>query len=172
MAEERVPRWHSIEALPMISEAIDGMLDSAEDVVGLEPRPRPHILDDDTIGRVREAHGTQLNDLWWNTEQFARWQQASPTPAQTRELTRLGGQLEALRRTLTTNLALAEELQAGTIEKIGSFHETAKVVNSVRVSTAGITRCTGRVSPLDNCSLDDVRCESREGDLGGFSIHG
>ena len=25
-------------------------------------------------------------------------------------------------------------------EKLGSFHETAKVVNSLRVSTAGITR--------------------------------
>ena len=65
MPEERVPRWHPIEALPMIGEAIDGMLDSAEDVVrSLEQaRPRPHILDDYTIGRVREAHGTQLNDL-------------------------------------------------------------------------------------------------------------
>ena len=38
--------------------------------------------------------------------------------AQARELTRLGGQLDALRRTLTVSLALAEELQAGTIEKI------------------------------------------------------
>jgi hypothetical protein len=26
------------------------------------------------------------------------------------------------------------------VEKLGSFHETAKVVNSFRVSTAGITR--------------------------------
>ena len=33
-------------------------------------------------------------------------------------MTRLGGQLEALRRALTTSLALAEALQAGTIEKI------------------------------------------------------
>ena len=120
MAEERIPRWHPIEALPMISEAIDGMLDSAEDVIrSLEQaRPRPHILDDYTIGRVREAHGTQLNVLWWYTEQLVRWQQASPTPAQTRKLTRLGGQLEALRRTLTASLALAKELQSGTIEKI------------------------------------------------------
>ena len=120
MSEERVPRWHPIEALPMIGEAIDGILDSAEDVVrSLEQaRPRPHILDDYTIGRVREAHGTQLNDLWWYTEQLAQWRQAGPTPAQARELTRLGGQLEALRRALTASLVLAEELQAGTIEKI------------------------------------------------------
>ena len=104
----------------MIGEALDGMLESAEDVVrSLEQaRPRPHVLEDYTIGRVREAHGTQLNDLWWYTAQLDRWRQARPTPAQTKELTRLGGQLEALRRVLTASLALAEELQAGTIEKV------------------------------------------------------
>ena len=81
MGEPRVPQWHPIAALPMIGQAIDGMLDSAEEVVqSLEQaRPRPHVLDDATIGRVREAHGTQLNDLWWYTEQLARWQRASPT---------------------------------------------------------------------------------------------
>jgi hypothetical protein len=104
----------------MIGEAIDGMLESAEDVVrSLEQaRPRPHVLDDYTIGRVREAHGTQLQDLWWYTEQLTRWQHASPTPAQAQELIRLGAQLESLRRVLTASLALAEELQAGTIEKV------------------------------------------------------
>jgi hypothetical protein len=104
----------------MIGEAIDGMLASAEDVVrSLEQaRPRPHVLDDDTIGRVREAHSTQLHDLWWYTEQLDRWRRDSPTPAQARELTRLAGQLEALRRVLTASLALAEELQTGTIERV------------------------------------------------------
>ena len=120
MPEHRVPQWHPIEALPMIGQAIDGMLESAEDVVqSLEQaRPRPHVLDDYTIGRVREAHGTQLNDLWWYTEQLARWRQARPTPAQAQELERLMQQLTALRRALTASLALAEELQAGTIEKV------------------------------------------------------
>lgn len=120
MPDERVPRWHPLEALPMIGEALDGMLESAEEVVrSLEQaRPRPHVLDDDTIGRVREAHGTQLNDLWWYTEQLDRWRRDSPTPAQAKELTRLDGQLEALRRALTASLALAEALQAGTIEKV------------------------------------------------------
>ena len=33
-------------------------------------------------------------------------------------MTRLDGQLEALRRVLTASLALAEELQAGTIDKV------------------------------------------------------
>ncbi len=120
MSEHRVPQWHPMDALPMIGQAIDGMLESAEEVVqSLEQaRPRPHVLDDYTIGRVREAHGTQLNDLWWYTEQLARWQRARPTPAQAQELDRLTQQLAALRRVLTASLALAEELQAGTIEKV------------------------------------------------------
>jgi hypothetical protein len=102
----------------MIGEAIDGMLESAEDVVrSLEQaRPRPHVLDNYTTGRVREAHGTQLHDLWWYTEQLDRWRPACPIPAQARELARLSGHLEALRRVLTASLALAEELQAGTMD--------------------------------------------------------
>jgi hypothetical protein len=120
MPDHRVPQWHPISALPMIAQALDGMLESAADVVqSLEQaRPRPHVLDDYTIGRVREAHGTQLNDLWWYTEQLARWQRARPTPTQQQELERLTHQLTALRRVLTASLALAEELQAGTIEKV------------------------------------------------------
>jgi hypothetical protein len=103
----------------MIAQALDGMVESAEDVLqSLEQaRPHPHVLDDYTIGRVREAHGTQLNDVWWYTEQLARWHRATPTPAQ-QELERLTHQLTALRRVLTTSLVLAEELQAGTIEKV------------------------------------------------------
>ena len=120
MPEHRVPQWHPISALPMIGQALDGMLESAEEVLqSLEQaRPRPHVLDDYTIGRVREAHGTQLNDLWWYTEQLARWHRASPTPTQAQELERLTQQLTALRRALTASLALAEQLQAGTIEKV------------------------------------------------------
>ena len=121
MAEHRVPQWHPIAALPMIGQAIDGMLDSAEEVVqSLEQaRPRPHVFDDATIGRVREAHGTQRNDVWWYTEQLARWQRASPTRVQAQELARLTQQLTALRRVLTASLALAEALQSGTMEKYG-----------------------------------------------------
>jgi hypothetical protein len=54
MPDARVPQWHPLAALPMIGEAIDGMLESAEVVVqSLEQaRPRPHVLDDYTIDRV------------------------------------------------------------------------------------------------------------------------
>ncbi len=120
MPEHRTPQWHPISALPMIGHAIDGMFASAEDVYQSlqQARPRPHVLDDYTIGRVREVHGMQLHDLWWYAAQLTRWQHVSPTPAQRRELDRLTQQLAALRRVLTASLALAEALQAGTIEKV------------------------------------------------------
>ena len=57
------------------------------------------------------------------------------------------------------------------IRFLGSFHETAKVVNSLRVQPQE-SRDEGRVSPLGHRALNDVRCESRGGDLGGFGIHG
>jgi len=41
MPEHRVPQWHPIEALPMMGQAIDGMLASAEDVVQSLEQARP-----------------------------------------------------------------------------------------------------------------------------------
>jgi len=55
MSEVRVPQWHPISALPMIAQALDGMLESAEEVLqSLEQaRPRPHVLDDVTVQVVK-----------------------------------------------------------------------------------------------------------------------
>jgi hypothetical protein len=72
----------------MIGEAIDGMLESATEVV-----------------RSLE---------------------------QARELTRLGGQLAALRRILTASLALAEALQAGTIDKVLAKDDVELAVEYLR----------------------------------------
>ena len=40
MPDHRVPQWHPISALPMIAQALDGMVESAEDVLqSLEQGP-------------------------------------------------------------------------------------------------------------------------------------
>src|SRR5712691_12007516 len=51
------PQWQPISALAMIAEAIDGMLESAEAVYQSlqQARPRPHVLDDDTVGHSRNT---------------------------------------------------------------------------------------------------------------------
>jgi hypothetical protein len=81
-------------------------------------RPRPHVLDDYTVGRVIEVFGAQADDLWLFEEQLSRWYHASPTSAQHQELERLSGQLTRLRGVLASILALAEELKQGTIETV------------------------------------------------------
>ncbi len=70
------------------------------------------------MGRVREVHTSQRNDLWLYEEQLSRWQHAEPTPAQHTEIKRLQRQLDQLRSVLTSCLALTEELKEGTIEKV------------------------------------------------------
>jgi hypothetical protein len=120
MADHPTPNWQPITFLPQLAEMIDGMLESAEAVCGSldQAQDRPHVLDDYTVGRVREVHTTQRNDLWLYEEQLSRWQEALPTPAQRDEIIRLQGQLDRLRSVLTACLALTDALAEGTIEKV------------------------------------------------------
>ncbi len=120
MSHEPTPNWQPINFLPKLAEMVDGMLESAEDVYSSlqQAQDRPHVMDDYTIGRVREAHTTQRNDLWLYEEQLSRWQHAEPTPAQSTEIKRLQQQLDRLKSVLTLCLALADELAEGTIEKV------------------------------------------------------
>jgi hypothetical protein len=103
-----------------LAEMVDGMLESAEEVYGSlqQAQDRPHVLDDYTVGRVRDVHTTQRNDLWLYEEQLARWQEAAPTPAQSTEIKRLQHQVDRLRSVLTSCLDLTDELKEGTIEKV------------------------------------------------------
>jgi hypothetical protein len=114
------PNWQPISFLPNIAEMIDGMLESAQNVYGSlqQARSRPHVMDDDTIGRVREVHGAQLDDLWLYEAQLSPWQTPAPSEAQQQEITRLNRQLAELRGVLTATLALADDTKDSTIEKI------------------------------------------------------
>jgi hypothetical protein len=116
----QTPNWQPISFLPQIAEMIDGMLESAQEVYGSleQARTRPHVMDDFTLGRVREVHGTQLNDLWLYQEQLSRWRGSSPTDRQRTEIERLTDQLSALRQVLTLCLALTDEMKDGTIDRI------------------------------------------------------
>ena len=116
----QTPNWQPISFLPQIAEMIDGMLASAQEVHAnlKRARTRPHVMDDYTLGRVREVHGTQLNDLWLYEEQLSRWRGSSPTDRQRTEIERLTDQLTTLRHVLTLCLALTDEMKDGTIDQI------------------------------------------------------
>jgi hypothetical protein len=117
---EPTPNWQPVSFLPQIAEMIDGMLASAQSVLDSLERARtqPYVMDDYTLGRVREAHGTQLNDLWLYEEQLSRWTKESLTERQRREIERLTNQLSALRHVFTLCLALADEMKDGTIDRL------------------------------------------------------
>ncbi len=57
MAEQ--PDWQPISRMPLIGSMIDGMLQDAEEHYEtlLQASPKPHVLDDYTVGRVFEVFG-------------------------------------------------------------------------------------------------------------------
>ena len=118
--EHLTPQWQPIDKLPVIAYAIDGMLESAEEQYPTleKARPRPHMLDDYTVGRVVEVYTEQRDDLWLYEEQLRRWSVQALTAAQRREVERLTGQLGRLRAVIDKILALMDELKGGTIEKM------------------------------------------------------
>ena len=114
------PHWQPISQLPLIARHIDGMLESAEEQYqALQlARPKPHMLDDYTVGRVIDVFTTQQNDLWLFEEQLRRWKTGQLTTAQHGEVERLTGQMTKLRQAIANILRLADELKQGTIEKV------------------------------------------------------
>ncbi len=99
---------------------IDGMLEHARKQYATlqEARPTPHVLDDYTVGRLVEVYTAQRDDLWLWDEQLRRWASESLGRIHRREVERLQGQIAALHKVVDDILALADELAAGTIEKM------------------------------------------------------
>jgi hypothetical protein len=93
MAEQ--PDWQQISRLSLIGSMIDGMLQDAEEHYHtlLQASPKPHVLDDYTVGRVLEVFGRQKDDLWLFEEQLARWKMDELSVGQRQELDRLTEQV-------------------------------------------------------------------------------
>lgn len=120
MADDPAPHWQPLTALPLIASLIDGELADGQEhhATLLSVRDRPYVLDDATVERSIKLHTEQRDFLGVFAEQLARWRHEQPSFAQRRELDRLEGQLERLCKVLSDILALAEELQQGTIEQV------------------------------------------------------
>lgn len=120
MAGNKEPRWQPIRALPLLMKAIDGLREAAEAQHQnlQEARQRLYILDDATVGRVIRVFTTPANALWLYEEQLARWQQTPLSTTHRRAVERLSDQLTQLRTVVQNILALAQELQTLTIEKV------------------------------------------------------
>ena len=118
MADDPTPNWQPLTALPLIASLIDGELADGQEHYAtlLAVRDRPYVLDDATVERSLTLHAEQRDFLGAFAEPLARWRNERPSVAQRRELDRLEGQLERLRKVLNAILELAGELQQGTIE--------------------------------------------------------
>jgi len=120
MPHDPAPQWQPLSRLPLIAAILDGMLTDTEEHYHtlLEVQPKPYVLDDATVARIIQVYTDQAGDCRLYQEQLARWAGGTRTPAQRREVTRLGEQLGRLRAVNAAILALAEELQAGAIERL------------------------------------------------------
>jgi hypothetical protein len=117
--EKRV-NWQPISALRLIGSMIDGLLDEVEKhYANLQAcRLKPHVLDNDTVGRVIEVYSAQADDVWLFETQLSRWRNLNLTSAQREEVDRLAAQVPTIRERITAILALAEELRGGTIDAV------------------------------------------------------
>src|SRR6059058_314413 len=119
MTKRTAPHWQPISQLPLLARHIDGMLESANEQHDLlqQARPRPYVLDDYTVGRVKEVFTTQQGDLWLFDEQLERWKALPLSATQRKEVERLVAQMEQLHAVIAAILELAKELEQGTIER-------------------------------------------------------
>lgn len=66
------PTWQPLTRLPLIADAIDGMLASAEEQVQnlQQVENRPSVLDTATLDRLTQVYTRQQGDLWLYEEQW------------------------------------------------------------------------------------------------------
>ena len=116
---QQQPHWQPIGMLSTIASHIDGMLeaDTEQYETLLEAKPRPYVLDNDTVERVIAVFTTQREGFWLFEEQVQRWLSGPLTAAQRQEVERLAEQMKRLRENNAKILELARELARGTIEK-------------------------------------------------------
>ena len=57
MSRDPKPQWQPLSKLPLVASMIDGALAETQEQYQtlLEARPRPHVLDDYTVGRVTKV---------------------------------------------------------------------------------------------------------------------
>ena len=120
MLEDQKPQWLPLNKLPLIASMIDGMLTDTEEQYQtlLEARPRPHVLDDYTVGRVTKLYRDQRQDVALYAQQAARWAEQPLTPAQREEVVRLQAQITKLGEVTAAIISLAEELKPRTIDRL------------------------------------------------------
>ncbi len=129
MTDSESLQWQPLNALPKVSRNVDEQFTNTREQYEqlLRARDQPHLLDDAIVARVMRLVTDELKFLPVYREQLARWYQSQPTPGQFIDLDRMTRQLDRWRELLEQQLALAQELNVGTIDRVlaKSDHELA-----------------------------------------------
>src|ERR1035441_5965830 len=120
MSDDGTTTWQPLSALPQIERDINEQFDNTRELYEhlCQGRDRPHLLDDALVERVLRHVADQVEFLPVYREQFARWYRSQPTASQFLELDRVPHQLDRWEALLNQQRTLAEELSAGTIDKM------------------------------------------------------
>ncbi|MGP3961014.1 hypothetical protein ACTWPT_33935 [Nonomuraea sp. 3N208] len=78
------PQWRPVSDVDMMTAVVLEQLGANRDQLRtLEPARRaPHLLDDHTIGRIKQVFGEQRDDMWLWVEIGERWQPQDLTVAE------------------------------------------------------------------------------------------
>src|SRR5450755_1379374 len=129
MTDSESVQWQPLSALAKVARDVDEQFTNTREQYEqlLRARDQPHLLDDAVVARVMRLVTDELEFLPVYREQLACWYQSQPTPGQFIELDRMTHQLDRWRELLQRQLALAQELNVGTIDKVlaKSDHELA-----------------------------------------------
>ena len=191
MTDSESPQWQPLSALPKVSRDVEEQFTNSREQYEqlLRARDQPHILDDTIVARVMRLVTGELEFLPVYREQLARWYQSQPTPGQFIELDRMPHQLDRWRELLEQQLALAQELNVGTIDKMlaKSDHELAAallagdvkfppaddtnvaLIEAARVQIATVIDL--QMQPLIETRADDLTVLSEmRGTMAGFKL--
>jgi hypothetical protein len=118
--QEQEPNWQPITALPMLSRHIEtGLAGAREQLALLErARPKPYVLDQPTIARVKRVSSETAEDMELFARQAEVWRAGTLTDAQRRGVDAYATLVEQMRESTAAVLALADELADGTIETV------------------------------------------------------
>ena len=113
-------QWQPLSALPAVTKDVDEQFVNTRAHYAhlLQAQDRPYVLDDALVGRVVRVVTEQLEGLAVYREQVTRWYQGAPTAAQFLALEQLTHKLDRWHEVLQSQLALAKEISAGTIDKV------------------------------------------------------
>jgi hypothetical protein len=120
MSDDGTTTWQPLSALLQIARDINEQFDNTRALYEhlCQGRDRPHLLDDALVERALRHVADQVEFLPVYREQFARWYRSQPTASQFLELDRVTRQIDRWESLLNQQRTLAEELSAGTIDKM------------------------------------------------------